>query len=135
MRVKSTVIAAGFGLLVSVAPMLAHHSFAAEYDANKPIKITGLVTKLEWMNPHARFYVDVKDTDGKVTNWNFELGAIPVLLKQGWRKDSLKVGDQVTVEGLMAKDGANNANARRVVLPDGRRVFAGSAGADAPPNQ
>src|ERR1700687_5448824 len=107
MRAKLALLAAGCGLLVSALPMLAHHSFAAEYDANKPIKITGVVTKLEWMNPHARFYVDVKDTDGKVTNWNFELGAIPVLLKQGWRKDSLKVGDQVTVEGLMAKDGAN----------------------------
>src|SRR5579864_3927104 len=94
------MIAASFGLLVSAAPALAHHSFAAEYDANKPIKITGTVTKVEWMNPHARFYVDVKDADGKVTNWNFELGAIPVLLKQGWRKSSLKEGDQVTVEEI-----------------------------------
>jgi hypothetical protein len=135
MKSKSTLIAAGFGLLISAMPLLAHHSFAAEYDANKPVKVTGVVSKMEWMNPHARFYVDVKDADGKVTNWNFELGAIPVLLKQGWRKDSLKVGDQVTVEGLMAKDGANAANARRVVLPDGRRVFAGSTGPDAPPNQ
>jgi hypothetical protein len=136
MRINSVVFAAAVTLMAGALPLPAHHSFAAEYDANKPIKVTGVVTKMEWMNPHARFYVDVKDTDGKVTNWNFELGAIPVLLKQGWRKDSLKVGDQVTVEGLMAKDGANNANARRVVLPDGRRVFAGSAGGpDAPPNQ
>jgi outer membrane usher protein FimD/PapC len=90
---------------------------------------------MEWMNPHARFYVDVKDADGKVTNWNFELGAIPVLLKQGWRKDSLKQGDQITVEGSMAKDGSKSANARSVVLSDGRRVFAGSSGGNTPANQ
>ena len=113
MRAKLALLAAGFGLLVSSVPMLAHHSFAAEYDSNKPVKITGTVTKMEWMNPHARFYVDVKEADGKVTNWNFELGAIPVLLKQGWTKDSLKEGDQVTVEGSMAKDGSNTANARQ----------------------
>ena len=127
MRAKSLARAACLGLLVSVAPALPHHSFAAEYDTSKPIKVTGVVTKMEWMNPHARFYVDVKDADGKVTNWNFELGAIPVLLKQGWRKTSLKEGDQVTVEGVMAKDGTNNGSARRVTLPDGRRVFGGSA--------
>ena len=79
--------------------------------------------EMEWMNPHARFYVDVKEADGKVTNWNFELGALPVLLKQGWRKDSLKAGDQVTVEGSRAKDGSTTGNARSVKLPDGRRVF------------
>src|ERR1700732_4699740 len=123
---------AGFGMLISTIPLLAHHSFEAEYDFNKPMKVTGAVTKVEWMNPHARFYVDVKDESGKVTNWNFELGAIPVLLKQGWRKDSLKVGDQVTVEGSLAKDGSANANARKVVLPDGRRVFGGSSGGDGP---
>ena len=135
MRGKLTVVAVGVGLLLAAVPMMAHHSFAAEYDANKPIKISGVVTKMEWMNPHARFYVDVKGTDGKVTNWNFELGAIPVLLKQGWRKDSLKQGDQITVEGSLAKDGSKSANARSVVLSDGRRVFAGSSGGNAPANQ
>src|SRR5665213_2859571 len=104
MRVKFGVLLAGLGLLTGALPLLAHHSFAAEYDARKPIKISGVVTKMEWMNPHARFYVDVKGPDGKVVNWNFELGAIPVLLKQGWRKDSLKQGDQITVEGSLAKD-------------------------------
>ena len=116
MRVKFGVLLAGLGLLAGAVPLLAHHSFAAEYDAKKPIKISGVVTKMEWMNPHARFYVDVKGPDGKVVNWNFELGAIPVLLKQGWRKDSLKQGDQITVEGSLAKDGSNSANARSVVL-------------------
>jgi hypothetical protein len=120
------------GMVIATAPLRAHHSFAAEYDANKPVAITGAVTKLEWMNPHARFYVDVTETDGKVTHWNFELGAIPVLVKQGWRRDSLKVGDVVTVEGVRAKDGSTTANARVVKLADGRRVFAGSSGGDAP---
>jgi hypothetical protein len=119
---------AAFGILASTMPLLAHHSFEAEYDFKKPMKVTGTVTKMEWMNPHARFYVDVKDESGKVTNWNFELGAVPVLLKQGWRKDALKPGDAVTVEGYLAKDGSRNmANARRVLLPDGRRVLGGSS--------
>jgi len=132
MKIKSSVFVAGMGLLAAAAPLLAHHSFAAEYDSNKPITITGTVTKVEWMNPHARFYVDVKSADGKVVNWNFELGAIPVLLKQGWTKNSLKTGDLITVEGSAAKDSSNTANARSVKLSDGRRVFGGSSapGAD-----
>jgi hypothetical protein len=121
--------------MAAAVPLLAHHSFAAEYDANKPITITGTVTKLEWMNPHARFYVDVKEADGRITHWNFELGAIPVLVKQGWRRDSLKPGDEVTVDGSRAKDGSTTGNARSVKLADGRRVFGGSSGGDAAPNQ
>jgi hypothetical protein len=120
-------LAAGLGLVLCAAPLTAHHSFEAEYDFNKTLKVTGTVTKVEWMNPHARFYVDVADENGKVTNWNFELGPIVILVRQGWRKDSLKPGDQVTVEGYLAKDGNALANARRVTLPDGRRVFAGSS--------
>jgi hypothetical protein len=135
MKISSIALGVAAAALAVTMPLSAHHSFAAEYDANKPVKITGTVTKVEWMNPHARFYVDVKDSDGKVNNWNFELGAIPVLLKQGWRKDSLKAGDQVTVEGARAKDGSMTANARSVVLPDGRHVLAGSSGGDAAPNQ
>src|SRR5579862_4804665 len=137
MRLNFGILLTGLGLVAAALPALAHHSFAAEYDSKKPITISGVVTKMEWMNPHARFYVDMKDADGKITNWNFELGAIPVLLKQGWRKDSLKAGDQVSVEGFMAKDGSRSANARSVLLASGRRVFAGSS-ADAsqvPPGQ
>ena len=133
MRATLGVWAAGVGLLLSAVPVLAHHSFAAEYDESKPIKISGTVTKLEWTNPHARFYVDVKDQTGKVINWNFELGSPNVLIRQGWRRTALKEGDQVTVEGYMAKDGTNLANARRVTLPDGRKVFAGSAESDGGP--
>jgi hypothetical protein len=135
MRVQSCALVAALSLVAAAVPASAHHSFAAEYDANKPITITGTVTKLEWMNPHARFYVDVKETDGKITHWNFELGAIPVLVKQGWRRDSLKPGDEVTVEGSRAKDGSTTGNARVVKLADGRRVFGGSSGGDAAPNQ
>ena len=127
MRAQLSVLAAGFGMLLAAMPALAHHSFEAEYDSNKPMKVTGTVTKVEWTNPHARFYVEVKDENGKVANWNFELGSPNVLIRQGWRRSSLKEGDQVTVEGYLAKDGSNLANARRVTLPDGRRVFAGSA--------
>jgi hypothetical protein len=127
MKVHAALFGAVLAVTAGSAPVLAHHSFAAEYDTHKPIKVTGVVTKMEWMNPHARFYVDVKDADGKVTSWNFELGAIPVLLKQGWRKTSLKEGDVVTVEGVAAKDGSNLGSAQRVTLPDGRRVFGGSA--------
>ncbi|HLI82295.1 MAG TPA: DUF6152 family protein [Bryobacteraceae bacterium] len=127
MKVHVALFGAVLAAAAGSVPLLAHHSFAAEYDTSKPIKVTGVVTKMEWMNPHARFYVAVKDADGKVTNWNFELGAIPVLLKQGWRKSSLKEGDMVTVEGVAAKDGTNLASAQKVYLPDGRRVFGGSA--------
>ena len=109
-----------------LAPAFGHHSFAAEYDSTKPMTATGEVTKVEWMNPHARFYVDVKDEGGKVTNWEFELGSPNGLMRQGWTRNSLKVGDMISVEGYMAKDGSKLANARTVKLSDGRKVFAGS---------
>jgi hypothetical protein len=122
----------GTGLLMLAIPALAHHSFEAEYDSKKVMQVSGVVTKVEWMNPHARFYVDVKDESGNVINWNFELGSPNVLRLQGWKRDSLKVGDQVSVEGYLAKDGSRMANARRVTLSDGRKVFAGSSGDSGP---
>ena len=132
MRARLGVLAAVAGL-VSAVPVLAHHSFAAEYDASKPVTLTGTVTKLEWMNPHARFYVDVKDTSGAITNWNLELASPNALVRNGWTRKSLNVGDEVTVEGYMARDGSKMANAREVRLANGRQVFAGSSGGDAPP--
>jgi hypothetical protein len=111
---------------VSAWPALGHHSFAAEYDADKPVQVTGTVTKVEWMNPHARFYVDVKDDQANIVNWNIELGPPVILKRLGWRHDSLKIGDQVTVEGYSAKDGSKSANAKKVTLADGTSVFAGS---------
>jgi len=135
MRANLIISAGVLSLVAAAMPLAAHHSFAAEYDSNKRMTVTGTVTKVEWMNPHARFYVDVKDDSGKVTNWNFELGAIPVLMKQGWKKTSLQAGDQVTVDGALAKDGSHTASAQKVTLPDGRRVFGGSAADNSTPQQ
>lgn len=114
-------------------PLLAHHAFTAEFDANKRVKIVGTVTKLEWTNPHAWLFIDVKDESGKATNWGFEMGSPNVLIRQGWRRSALKEGDRVTVEGYAAKDGSNIANARSVTLPDGTKVFAGSPSTDGGP--
>src|SRR3954447_3633890 len=127
MRVSLGILIAGAGLLITGLPAMAHHSFAAEYDASKPVTLKGVVTKVEWTNPHARFYVDVKDANGKVTNWNLELASPNVLTRNGWTRHSLKEGDTITVSGSRAKDGDNLANARSVVLADGKKVFAGSA--------
>lgn len=126
MRTRIAVLIAGAGLLAAM-PLLAHHSFAAEYDRAKSVTLTGSVTKVEWMNPHARFYIDVKDDAGKVINWELELGSPNGLMRLGWTRNSLKEGDVITVEGSLAKDGSNLANARTVKLSDGRKVFAGSA--------
>ena len=128
MKTRFAVIVAGLGLLLSAGPALAHHAFAAGYDAKKPIKLTGAVTKLEWLNPHTWFYIDVKDDTGKVTNWGFEMGSPNILLRAGWTRNSMKPGDVVTVEGSRAKDGSNNGNVKVVTLVStGQRLFAGSS--------
>lgn len=113
-------------LMLSAASLFAHHAFTAEFDATKLTTWAGTVTKVEWMNPHARFYIDVKDASGVVTNWNFEMGSPVQLRRQGWTRDSLKLGDQITVDGYPAKDGAKMASAKSVTLADGRTVFGGT---------
>jgi uncharacterized protein DUF6152 len=128
MRPKSLIgLVAACGLFLAAPPVFAHHSFAAEFDAEKPVKVTGAVVNIEWLNPHIWLYIDVKNEGGKVTRWSFEGGPPNALYRQGWRRESLKAGDMVTVDGFQAKDGTHTANARAVMLPDGRKVFAGSA--------
>ena len=112
MKIKAAVVLVGVGLLLAARPIVAHHAFAAEFDAAKPIKLTGAVTKLDWTNPHAWIYIDVKDETGKVANWGFELASPNGLMRTGWTRFSLKPGDVVTVEGSRAKNGSNNANAQ-----------------------
>ena len=121
-----SIVATAF-VIGAVTASQAHHSFSAEYDRDKPITLTGPVTKLEWTNPHARIYIDVTDADGKVTNWDFELGPPNGLMRQGWNRNSLPQGTVVTINGFLSKDQPNVANARSVHLPDGRQVLAGSS--------
>jgi Family of unknown function (DUF6152) len=112
----------------AAAPGLAHHSFSAEFDASRKMTATGTVTKLEWQNPHTWFYVDVEDENGNVSNWGFELASPNLLLRSGWSRSSLKIGDVVTVEAYLAKNGTNNANAQAVTLTrTGQRLFTGSS--------
>ena len=128
-------LAAGFGLMlcgIVSSTTLAHHSFAAQYDRNKPKTLTGPVTKIDWINPHARFFMDVKDEKGVTANWEIELSAPAMLMRRGWTRTSLKMGEPVTVQGSLAKDGSKVLNATTVTLSDGKRVFAGSSGGDEP---
>ena len=125
-RVAILAVAAA-GALLSTASASAHHSFAAEFDRNLPITVTGTVTKVEWMNPHARFYIDAKDDAGKIVNWDFELASPNGLMRRGWNRNSMKVGDTVTVTGHRAKNNPAVGNASSVVLADGKKLFAGSS--------
>jgi len=136
MRSRLAVLVAGAGLFVAAAlPLAAHHSFAAEFDASKAVTLQGTVTKLDWMNPHIWIYMDAKDDSGTVTHWQCEGGPPNTLTRNGWSKNSLKIGDGVTIEGFRSKDGTNTCNARSVKLPDGRKVFAGSADDGGPKHQ
>jgi hypothetical protein len=131
MKLKSGLIAASLSLILGAAPLVAHHSYAAEFDRNKPITITGTVTKVEWANPHARFYFDAKNDKGEMVNWNFELASPNGLMRLGWSRNSLKVGDVVVVVGTLAKNSPYVGNTTSVTLQGGKRLFAGSSQGDA----
>ena len=134
MRSRLFVVVAGavFEVAAAVVPVMAHHSFAAEFDAKKPVKLRGTVTKMEWINPHSWIHIDVKTPDGKVEQWMVEGGAPNALLRRGWNKNSLLPGTEILVEGFQAKDGALRANGRDITFPDGKKLFVGSSGTGAP---
>jgi hypothetical protein len=118
------------GLLAAAVPVLAHHSFSAEFDSQKRISLKGTVSKVEWMNPHIWIYLDVKDEKGVASRWQCEGGPPNTLTRNGWTKDALKEGDTVSIDGTLSKDGSRTCNATSIMLPDGRKVFAGSSGGD-----
>jgi hypothetical protein len=131
-RIKLAVVIAVAGALLSATAAFAHHAFAAEFDAKKPVKLRGTVTKMEWINPHAWIHVDVKDSDDKVVNWMIEAGTPNTLFRRGFTKNSLAPGTEILVDGYQSKDGSNRANGRDVTFPDGRKLFLGSPGTGAP---
>jgi Family of unknown function (DUF6152) len=135
MRTRLAAAAVFAGLLLSALPAWPHHAFAAEFDPKRPVKLRGVVTKMEWINPHAWMHVDAKDADGKVTSWMIEAGTPNTLFRRGFTKDSLKIGTEVLVDGYQSKDGSNTANGRDVTLPDGRKLFLGSSGTGAPEDE
>ena len=140
MRLKSGVMSVAMGIFLAALPALAHHSFAAEFDVNKPVTLKGKFVKMDWVNPHTQIHIAVTDADGKVTEWSCEALPPNGLYRQGWRKDSIKAGDDIEVEGFAAKDGTASMWTRSVKTADGRRMFAGNAdalppGAQAPPKE
>jgi hypothetical protein len=127
---KLTFVAVG--LLMAAVPVMAHHAFSAEFDANRPIKLTGTVTRMEWINPHAWIHIDVKKPDGTVEKWMIEGGTPNTLLRRGFTKNSLAIGTEIQVDGYQAKDGSMKGNGRDLTLPDGKKLFMGSSGTGAP---
>ena len=128
MKLRALAILGVIGVLPAAAPLLAHHSFAAEYDAKKPFEMKGTITKVDWMNPHVYFYIDVKDESGKTANWAFEMGPPRLLERGGWKKNTMKEGDEVIVAGTLAKDGGKHGNARSVTLAStGQKLGAASS--------
>jgi uncharacterized protein DUF6152 len=134
MKSAALMLAAGTlaGTLAATAPLAAHHSFAAEFDASKAVRITGTLTKIEWTNPHSYFYVEVKDESGSIVKWSCEAGSPGALSRRGFKRGDLHLGDSLVVDGYRAKDGSNHMDARRVTLPDGRIVSGASAGDGGP---
>jgi len=132
MRNLLAAVVVGLGVALAGSQVAAHHSFAAQFDGNKPITLRGTITAMLWSNPHGHLYIDVKAPDGKLTNWEIEFGAPAGLYRRGWRKTDLPVGQEVMVQGFLARDGSPTANANTVKLPDGRELFAGSPGTGAP---
>ncbi|MGD8808143.1 MAG: DUF6152 family protein [Gammaproteobacteria bacterium] len=130
MNLKPVSFIVGAAFVWIAAPALAHHSFAAEFDADDPIDLTGIVTKIEWRNPHTFFYIDVEAEDGRFENWALEMGSPNGLMRRGWTRNSLQIGDEVSVVGSRAKDGSLKGNVRSVVLSSGERLFAGSSQPD-----
>jgi hypothetical protein len=132
MRTKLAMAVAGLSVLLAGVPAWAHHAFAAEFDAKKPVHLVGTVTKVELINPHSWIHIDVKNEDGTVTNWMVEAGSPNVLLRRGFTKTTIALGTEVVVEGYQSKDGSLRANGRDITLPNGQKLFLGSSGTGAP---
>jgi hypothetical protein len=132
MRSSVSIAVGALVAMLATVPLVAHHAFSAEFDAKRPVKLRGTVTKMEWINPHSWIHIDVKDTKGQVVAWMVEGGAPNALLRRGFTKDSLPVGTEILVEGYQAKDGSTRANGRDITLPDGKKLFVGSSGTGAP---
>ena len=136
MRMQRTLLLVGFGCLLAAMPLLAHHSFAAEYDSNKPVTLQGKFTKMDWVNPHSWIHMEVVNPETKqAETWDIETGPPNTLYRNGWRKDAIKPGEEIVVLGTRAKNGSNTANARAVQTPDGRTLLAGSSEGNSPAPQ
>ena len=132
MRSSVSVAVGALVAMLATVPVVAHHAFSAEFDAKRPVKLRGVVTKMEWINPHSWIHIDVKDAKGQTVAWMVEGGAPNALLRRGFTKESLPVGTEILVEGYQAKDGSTRANGRDITLPDGKKLFVGSSGTGAP---